>query len=99
MLPSFWVASTKRCKDAGSPHSQSYGGDRGRRNAQRDRGPEAGGHFPEGHEAIVYCSGGWRRRQTGERRYANVAARQAPIRARYDARLSLPRASVRPCVS
>lgn len=21
MLPSFWVASTKRCKDAGSPHS------------------------------------------------------------------------------
>jgi pimeloyl-ACP methyl ester carboxylesterase len=27
MLPSFWVASTKRCKDAGSAHSHCYGRD------------------------------------------------------------------------
>ena len=36
-----WVASTKRCKDAGSAHSGSYGRDRGRRNAPSDRGPGA----------------------------------------------------------
>ena len=46
---SFWVASTKRCKDAGSAHSGSYGRDRGRRSAPRDRGPEAGMHCWKGH--------------------------------------------------
>src|ERR1022692_1913015 len=42
MPSSFRVASTKRCKDAGSARSRSYGRDRGRRSAQRARGPEAG---------------------------------------------------------
>ncbi len=49
MFPSFWVASTKRCKDAGSAHSRSYGCDRGRGSAQRASGPEAGGHCWRGH--------------------------------------------------
>jgi ATP-binding cassette subfamily B protein len=45
MLPRFTTASTKRCKDAGSPGNGDYRGDRGRSSAQRDRGREAG----------VYC--------------------------------------------
>src|SRR6266516_6722915 len=49
MLTRSWFASTKCGKDAGSRHSRSYGGDRGRRSAPRDRGPEAGGHLLEGH--------------------------------------------------
>src|SRR5262245_29538878 len=49
MLSSFWVASTKRCKDAGRAHSQLYGRDRGRGSAPRDRGPEAEGHRRSGH--------------------------------------------------
>src|SRR5207302_11479897 len=41
MLPRFWVASTKRCKYAGSPSISRYVSDRGRGSAPRDRGPEA----------------------------------------------------------
>ena len=49
MPSSFWVASTKRCKDAGSAHMQAPGRDRGRRSAPRDRGPEAGMYCLKGH--------------------------------------------------
>ena len=49
MPSSFWVASTKRCKDAGSADSGTYRRDRGRRSAPRDRGPEADMYCLEGH--------------------------------------------------
>ena len=49
MPSSFWVASTKRCKDAGSARSRSYGRDRGRGSAPRDRGPEADMYCWAGH--------------------------------------------------
>src|SRR6266545_4733534 len=49
MLSSFSVASTKRCKDAGSLNSRSYWGDRGRGSAPRDRGRGAGVYCWMGH--------------------------------------------------
>ena len=50
VMPSgFRVASTKRCKDAGSADSGTYRRDRGRGSAPRDRGPEADMYRLEGH--------------------------------------------------
>src|SRR5579859_6450459 len=49
MLVSFSVASTERCKDAGSVQSHRYGRDRGRRGAPRDRGREARARCPGAH--------------------------------------------------
>ena len=54
MLPRFWVASTERCKDAGSADMSTYRCDRGRRSATRDRGPEAGKYCWAGHRARSY---------------------------------------------
>jgi len=48
MPSSLWVASTKRCKDAGSARSRRYGRDRGRGSAPCYRGPEADVHRPMG---------------------------------------------------
>src|ERR1700690_4386127 len=61
MPSSFWVASTKRCKDAGSVRSFSYGRDRGRGSAQRDRGPEAGMYCWPGHTVGLRLRRGMRR--------------------------------------
>src|SRR5439155_24713589 len=49
MPPRFWVAGTKRCKDAGSAHIRRYGRDRGRGSAPRASGPEAGMYCWKGH--------------------------------------------------
>jgi hypothetical protein len=56
MLPGFWVVSTKPGKDAGSADSRSYRCDRGRRLAQRDGGPESGGHCLMGHSRTIAFS-------------------------------------------
>jgi dUTP pyrophosphatase len=50
MLPRFSVASTKRCKDAGSPGNGDYRDDQGRGSTPRDRGREAGLYRWMGHE-------------------------------------------------